>query len=105
MASLIRSLAALLINWGPPGACSASRIAPEGPALLALLLLYGLFLTDDRRAHWVVDDLGLFLDLRAPVGTDVDVRRLLFRLALLTRDLGALLDDLAFFHVYLHCVC
>ena len=74
----------------------------EGRAL-PLVLFDGLFLPDDRRPHRVIDDVLLFLDLSAAIRTDVDVRRRLrLGLAVLAGDLGALLDNLALFHLDLH---
>src|SRR5688572_26558218 len=102
MASLMRSRAALLIKRALPARLRTEDIAPEGPCSLALVLLDRLFFADDRRPHRVLDDLGLFLDLCAPVGTEVDVGRLRFLDVVLGRDLGALFDCLALFHWNLH---
>src|SRR6058998_2689700 len=104
MASLMRSRAALLIKTALPARVRAEDNRAGRAALLALVLLDGLFLSDDRRPHRVVDDLGLLLDLRAAVGADVDVRCLRLRRghAVFPGDLGALLDDLSLFHANLH---
>src|SRR5687768_3558999 len=104
MASLMRSRAALLIKRALPARLRPEDIAPEGPCSLALVLLDRLFLADDRRTHRVVDDLFFSLDLGGAVRTDVHVRGCRFCdlvYVILARDSGALLYDLAVFHVNL----